>query len=157
MTSNTTSPTTETTIGGLRDLIGSTLGPSEWRRVSQEEVDRFADLTGDHNPIHIDPVAAAASPFGTTIVHGYFTLSLVVPLMDEILRVTDVATGVNYGLDRLRFPAPVPVGSRIRVSSEVTAVDDIPGGVQAHFTNRFEVEGGSKPVAVAEMIVRYYA
>ena len=152
-----TNTTGRTTIAGLRDLVGTTFGPSRWREITQEEVNRFADLTEDHNPIHVDPAFGAASAFGSTIVHGYFTLSLVVPLMDEIFQVTDLGTGINYGLDKLRFPAPVLVGDRIRVTSQLTAVNDVAGGVQAHFTNTFEVEGGTKPAAVAEMVVRYYA
>ena len=159
---STDTNTTETrdgryTIAELAGLVGTTFGPSSWREITQDEVNRFADLTGDHNPVHSDPAFAAGTPFGGTIVHGYFTLSLVVPLMAEIFEVTDLGTGVNYGLDKLRFPAPVLVGARVRVRSQLTAVTDVPGGVQAHFTNTFEVEGGTKPVAVAEMIVRYYA
>lgn len=149
------SPTT-TTIAGLKDLVGKVLGPSGWRTITQEQVTQFADLTGDHNPVHVDAAFASGTPFGTTITHGYFTLSLVVPLMDEILKVSDLGTGINYGLDRLRFPAPVPVGSRIRVSCVVTTVDDIKGGVQAHITSTFEVAGSAKPAAVAEMLIRYY-
>jgi acyl dehydratase len=138
-------------------MTGTTFGPSSWRTITQEQVNQFADLTGDHNPIHLDPAYAAGTPFGGTIVHGYFTLALVVPLMAELVEVTGVRTGVNYGLDKLRFPAPVPVGSRIRVTSQLTEVTEVPGGHQATFTNTFEVEGQAKPAAVAVMIVRYYA
>ncbi len=166
MTSAPTTPETTTpapapgpTTVALADLpqhVGTVFGPSSWRTVTQEEVSRFADLTGDHNPVHLDPDFAAGTPFGGTIVHGYFTLSLVVPLMAEILEVTGVATGINYGLDRLRFPAPVPVGGRIRVVSALREVTEVPGGYQVVFENTFEVEGQSKPGAVAVMIVRYY-
>lgn len=148
---------TETTIAGLKDLVGTTLGPSSWRTVTQDDVDRFADVTGDHNPIHLDPEFARKTPFGQTIAHGYLTLSLMVPLMEEIVEVTDLGTGINYGLDRLRFPAPVPVGTRIRVSSLVSSVKDVPGGVQVVYENTCEGEGQAKPVAVSVMVVRYYA
>lgn len=144
-------------LADLPAAVGRTFGPSSWRTVTQDEVDRFADLTGDHNPIHLDQEYAARTPFGGTIVHGYLTLALVVPLMAELVDVTGVATGVNYGLDRLRFPAPVRVGSRIRVTSTLTEVTEVPGGYQAVFENTFEVEGQAKPAAVAVMIVRYYA
>ncbi|MCF4120951.1 MaoC family dehydratase [Antribacter sp. KLBMP9083] len=158
MTSAPTTPTAPTTVA-LADLpqyVGTVFGPSAWRTITQEEVDRFADLTGDHNPVHLDAEFAAGTPFGGTIVHGYFTLSLVVPLMAEILEVTGVATGINYGLDRLRFPAPVRVGARIRVASTLREVADVPGGYQVVFENTFEVEDQTKPAAVAVMIVRYY-
>jgi len=141
----------------LPSHVATTFGPSSWRAITQDEVNRFADLTGDHNPVHLDPEFAKGTPFGGTIVHGYFTLSLVVPLMAEIIEVTGVGTGVNYGLDRLRFPAPVLVGSKIRVSSRLAEVTEIAGGLQAVFENTFEGEGQAKPVAVATMIVRYYA
>lgn len=157
MSTDTTVVKTQTTIAGIPDLVGKTLGPSSWRTITQEQVNQFADLTGDHNPIHVDPEVAKASPFGGTIVHGYFTLSLVVPMMDEYFEVTDMGTGVNYGIDKLRFPAPVLVGSRVRTSSVITEVTEVPGGVQVHTTTTFEVEGGKKPVAVSAMVVRYYA
>jgi acyl dehydratase len=147
----------ETTVSSLWERNGDVFGPSEWRVITQDEVSRFAKLTGDLNPIHIDPEVAAASPFGTTIVHGYFTLSLVVPLLADILVVSDVRTGVNYGLDRVRFPAPVPVGSRVRVRGALTEVTSIPGGSQVHLTATFEVEGSEKPACVADMVLRYYA
>lgn len=150
---------TQTTVrmSELPGLVGTTFGPSSWRTVTQDQVNQFADLTGDHNPVHLDPDFAARTPFGGTIVHGYLTLALVVPLMAEILEVTEVGTGVNYGLDRLRFPAPVLVGAAIRVSSKLAEVTEVPGGLQAVFENTFEAEGQAKPVAVATMIVRYYA
>jgi len=147
----------QTTIAGIHDLVGTELGTSSWRTITQEDVNRFADLTGDHNPIHINAEVAARSPFGTTIVHGYLTVSLVVPLMAEVFEVTDLGTGVNYGLDKLRFPAPVPVGSRIRVSVKLSEASEVPGGVQAKFDVTFEVEGQAKPACVMTMVVRYYA
>ena len=157
MTLDTGVQKTAASIADLPSLVGTTLGPSSWRTITQADVQQFADLTGDHNPIHIDPAAAASSPFGTTIAHGYLTLSLVVPLMAEYFEVTDVGTAVNYGLDKLRFPAPVPVGSRIRTSSVISNVTDIKGGVQVHVQTTFEVEGGTKPAVVAQMLLRYYA
>lgn len=161
MTSDPTTPTAPSapTTVALTDLpqhAGTTFGPSAWRTITQEEVNAFADLTGDHNPIHLDPEVAVQTPFGGTIVHGYLTLSLVVPLMAEIVEVTGVTTGINYGLDRLRFPAPVRVGARIRVLSLLREVTEVPGGYQAVFENTFEVEDQAKPGAVAVMIVRYY-
>lgn len=146
---------TRVALADLPQHVGTVFGPSSWHTVSQEEVNDFADLTGDHNPIHVDPEAAARSPFGGTIVHGYFTLSLVVPLMAEIVEVTDVATGVNYGLDRLRFPAPVRVGARIRVVSTLREVTEVPGGYQTVFESVFEVEDQAKPAAVAVMVLRF--
>lgn len=149
--------TTTVAMTDLPNLVGTTFGPSSWRTITQEEVSKFADLTGDHNPVHLDPDFAAKTPFGGTIVHGYFTLALIVPLMAEIIEVTGVGTGVNYGLDRLRFPAPVLVGAAIRVTSKLSEVTEVAGGLQAVFENTFEAQGQSKPVAVSTMIVRYYA
>lgn len=143
-------------LDDLPGLAGLRFGPSSWRTISQSEVDRFADVSGDRNPIHIDPVAAAATPFGTTIVHGFLTLSLVVPLMAEVFEVTEVGMGINYGLNKLRFPAPVPVGSRVRVTGVVESVTEVSGGYQVEPTVTFEIEGGTKPVCVAEMVLRYY-
>lgn len=143
-------------LDDLPTLVGRTFGPSSWREIPQSEVTAFADLTGDHNPIHLDPEMAATTPFGGTIVHGYLTLSLVVPLMAEVFEVTDIGVGINYGLDRLRFPSPVPVGSRVRIAGEVTAVDEVAGGLQVAARVVFEVEGGSKPACVADMVLRYY-
>lgn len=144
-------------IGGLPAQVGRSFGPSPWREVTQEDVDLFARVTGDHNPIHVDPEAAAATPYGTTIAHGLFTLSLVVPLMAEVFEVTGSSMGVNYGLNRLRFPAPVPVGSRMRVAGVIDDVTEVAGGYQVATTVTWEVEGGSKPVCVAEMLLRYYS
>lgn len=144
-------------LADLPTRVGTTFGPSPWRTVTQDEVNRFADLTGDHNPVHLDPDFAARTPFGGTIAHGYLTLALIVPMMAEIVQVTGVGTGVNYGLDRLRFPAPVRVGSRIRATSKLADVTEVPGGLQAVFENTVEVEGQPKPALAAVMIVRYYA
>lgn len=141
----------------LPAFAGRAFGPSPWRTITQEEVTAFAELSGDRNPIHLDADFAKGTPFGTTIVHGYLTLSLVVPMMAEVFEVTGFGVGINYGLDRLRFPAPVPVGSRVRVVGEILAVEEVPGGYQVAPRVTFEIEGGSKPAAVADMVVRYYA
>lgn len=146
-----------TDLAGLADHVGSHLGYSAWRVMTQDEVDRFADLTRDHNWIHVDRERAAAGPFGGTIAHGYLTLSLVAPLMLELLQVEGASTAINYGLNKLRFPAPVPVGSNYRAGLELTNVTDIPGGVQIELNATVEVEGAEKPSLVAECLVRYYS
>ena len=143
-------------IDDLPAYAGRTFGPSSWREITQDDVRRFAELTGDMNPVHLDAEFAKATPFGGTIVHGYLTMSLVVPLMAEVFEVTGVGVGINYGLDRLRFPAPVPVGSRIRVHGEVLSVEEVPGGYQVAPRVTFEVEGGTKPACVADMVLRFY-
>lgn len=155
MTSNPEGSLT-TPIDDLPTLVGRSFGPSSWRQITQEEVADYARLSGDDNPVHLDPVFAAGTPFGGTIVHGYLTLSLVVPLMAEVFEVTGFGVGINYGLDRLRFPAPVPVGSRIRVHGEVLAVEEVAGGYQIAPRVTFEIEGGTKPACVADMVLRYY-
>ena len=146
-----------TDLDGLRGSVGRHLGWSSWKEVTHEMVDRFADLTGDHNWIHVDTERAAKGPFGTTIAHGYLTLSLVPPLLGELLHVEGVTTPINYGIDRLRFPAPVRVGSRIRLGGEIAEASEVPGGVQVKLALTFEVEGGEKPVCVAEILLRFYA
>lgn len=143
-------------VDGLPDLEGTTFGPSSWQEVTQEQVDLFAQVTGDHNPIHLDADFAASTPFGTRIVHGLLTLSLVVPLMAEVFTVTDAGMGINYGLNKVRFPAPVPVGSRIRVRGEIARVTDVGGGWQIEVPVTFDVEGSEKPACVAELVLRYY-
>jgi len=141
----------------LPSFAGRGFGPSSWRAITQEEVAAYAELSGDRNPIHLDPEFAKGTPFGGTIVHGYLTLSLVVPMMAEVFEVTGFGVGINYGLDRLRFPAPVPVGSRVRVVGELLSVEEIAGGFQIAPRVTFEIEGGAKPAAVADMVLRYYA
>ncbi len=144
-------------ISDLPTIEGAGFGPSEWRTVTQQEVTAFAHLSGDVNPIHVDPDAAARTPYGRTIAHGLFTLSLVVPLMGEVFEVTGVGMGINYGLNKLRFPAPVPVGESIRVRGVVKSVAEVPGGYQLEVPVTFEVSGSEKPAAVAELVLRYYA
>ncbi len=143
-------------VDALTEAVGQHLGHSEWMEITQDRVDQFADATDDHQFIHVDPEAAAKSPFGGTIAHGYLTLSLVVPLVSQIYRVDGVRMGVNYGTNKVRFPAPVPVGSKIRAGAELTSVTEVPGGVQVELTVIIEAEGGTKPVCVAETVSRLY-
>ncbi|MFG3027629.1 MaoC family dehydratase [Streptomyces sp. NPDC048253] len=148
------------TVNGLdelKKLAGSDLGTSEWIEVTQERIDTFADATGDHQWIHVDPERAAAGPFGAPIAHGYLTLSLFIPLFTELLDVQGVTTKVNYGLNKVRFPSPVKVGSRIRLVAELTEVEDVPGGVQITVGGAIEIEGGPKPAAVLQSLSRFYA
>jgi acyl dehydratase len=144
-------------IAGLKQRIGDHLGYSEWHEVTQEQVNLFADATGDHQWIHVDIERAKAGPFGGPIAHGYLTLSLTPALLSEILEVSGIKMAVNYGLNKLRFPAPVPVGSKVRAGVQLFQVEDVSGGVQVTLTTTFEVEGGSKPVCVAEILFRYYS
>jgi acyl dehydratase len=148
------------TVNGLEELkklAGSDLGTSEWIEVTQERIDTFADATGDHQWIHVDPEKAAAGPFGAPIAHGYLTLSLFIPLFTELLDVQGVTTKVNYGLNKVRFPAPVKVGSRIRLVAKLTDVEEVPGGVQITVDGAIEIEGGAKPAAVLQSLSRFYA
>jgi acyl dehydratase len=147
---------TITGLDELRDAEGEVLGTSDWHEVTQADVDTFADVTGDHQWIHVDPERARQTPFGGTIAHGYYTLSLAPRLSDQILRLDGFAFGLNYGLNKVRFPAPVPVGARVRMTCKLAKLEDIPGGAQVTFENTFEVEGGDKPVCVAESLARVY-
>jgi acyl dehydratase len=131
---------------------GQELGPSRWLEVTQERIEAFADATEDHQFIHVDPERAAQGPYGTTIAHGYLTLSLLTPLWADVYR--HDGTGINYGLNRLRFPAPVPSGSRVRARFRVEALDEIPGGSQATITATVECDAQEKPVCVAELLLR---
>jgi acyl dehydratase len=133
---------------------GARLGPSRWLEVDQERIDRFASATEDHQGIHVDPAAAAAGPFGTTVAHGFLTLSLLVPLLYEVATQPDGQVLVNYGVNRVRFPAAVPSGSRIRALFEVVSVEEVPGGRQATLEATVEREGGDKPVCVAQLLLR---
>jgi acyl dehydratase len=147
------------TINGLEELRkaeGDVLGTSDWHQVTQDEVDTFADVTGDHQWIHVDVERARQTPFGGTIAHGYFTLSLTPRFAEQIMRLDGFAFALNYGLNKVRFPAPLPVGQRVRMTSRLAKLDDIPGGAQITFENTFEVEGGEKPVCVAESVARVY-
>ncbi len=156
-TTDTPSPGLTASVGELAQHAGADLGHTGWYVLDQEQVRRFADLTDDHNPIHVDPDFAEASPFGTTIVHGYFTLAMLAPMVNELLRVEGASVSINYGLDKLRFPSPVPVGARFRCGVELTAVEEIKGGVQLRVLATVEVDGGTKPALVAECLFRHYA
>ncbi len=147
---------TLTGIDQVKGHVGQEIGVSDWHLVTQERIDAFADVTGDHQFIHVDPERAKETPFGGTIAHGYYTLSLAPKLSDEIMSFEGFAFGVNYGLNRVRFPAPLPVGQKVRMRATLASVDEIPGGVQATLNLTFEVEGGEKPVCVAESLVRLY-
>jgi acyl dehydratase len=144
-------------VDDLDSRSGQHLGTTRWRIVSQEEVDAFAALTGDDQWIHVEPERAKAGPFGTTIAHGYFTLSLSTVLLDEVVSVTGADVVLNYGSNRVRYPAPLPVGSRLRAAVEVATVERVPGGVQAVYRLTYEVEGGTKPVCIADIVYRYYS
>lgn len=147
----------ENVLESLRALEGSEVGVSDWMEITQERVNAFADATDDHQFIHIDPEKAALTPFGGTIAHGFLTLSLIIPLVEQIP--FDVGTpkmGVNYGLGKVRFPAPVPVGSRIRARLALDEVSEVPGGIHFNRTVTVEVEGNDKPAMVAESLVRLY-
>lgn len=143
-------------IAGLKELVGEHLGYSPYTTVTQEQVQQFADATGDQQWIHVDVERAKSGPFGGPIAHGYLTLSLGPMLSPQIFGVTGIAMGVNYGAGKIRFPSPVPVGSNVRLGVTLKAVDDIDGGAQVTQEFVFEVEGASKPSCVAEVIFRYY-
>jgi acyl dehydratase len=143
-------------IDGLKTGVGKHLGYSDWVEVTQEQVNLFADATGDHQWIHVDPERAKSGPFGGPIAHGYLTLSLAPMLLSSVLRVEGIAMGVNYGLNKLRFPAPVPVGSKLRAGATLAAVEDIAGGAQVTLDLVFEVQGQDKPACVAQAVYRYY-
>jgi len=146
-----------TDMAGLRELAGRHAGYTEWQTMEQDRVNRFADATDDHQWIHVDVERAKDSPFGGTIAHGYLTLSLVAPIMGQLVKVTDSSAGINYGLDRVRFPAPIPVGARWRGGAELVEVTEIPNGLQMKVRVTIEVEGTEKPAMVADVLVRLYS
>jgi acyl dehydratase len=150
-------PTVFEGVDGLRAAVGTELGPSDWHEITQQQIDLFADATGDHQWIHVDRERAAAGPFGTTIAHGFLTLSLTTYLLPQIVHVTGISMGINYGVNRVRFPAPVPVGSRVRARATIASVDDVPGGVQTMTAVTIEMEGKEKPACVVEFLSRYLA
>jgi acyl dehydratase len=151
-------PTTFATLDDLRGATGQHLGWTDWIDITQEQVNRFAEATGDHQWIHVDVERAnAESPFGGPIAHGYLTLALSNLFLPELLAVPGASAGVNYGTGKVRFPSPVPVGSRVRGGAEVTAVHDIPGGVQTTITITIEVDGQEKPACVIESLSRWLA
>jgi acyl dehydratase len=143
-------------LNRLPELVGTALGTSDWRTIDQAAVDAFAEVTGDRQWIHVDPERAAAGPFGTTVAHGFLTLSLCAPILAEALEVAGASMQVNYGLERVRFPAPVPTGARVRGAVELVAADEIAGGVQSVLRVTVEVDGQQKPACVADVVVRFY-
>lgn len=144
-------------IDELKTLVGHHLGYSSYVEITQERVNTFADATGDHQWIHVDPERAKDGPFGGPIAHGYLTLALGPLLAPEVYIVSGVSMGLNYGTGKVRFPSPVPVGSRLRLGVTLMSVDDSAGGAQVTQQFVFEVEGAPKPSCVAEVIFRYYA
>jgi len=148
------------TLNGLDEVkahVGKELGVSEWLLVTQEKIDEFAAVTGDDQWIHVDVERAKQSPFGGTIAHGYFTLSLAPRFSYDMFSFEGFAFGINYGLNRLRFPAPLPVGRRVRMRARLLSVEEIPGGAQLSTELTFELEDGEKPVCVAESLSRVYS
>jgi acyl dehydratase len=145
------------TLAELPGLAGQRLGPTEWRTMTQERVNEFADVTEDHNYIHVDPERAKDSPFGGTIAHGYLSVALLAPISQQLLAVEDAGTSVNYGMDRLRFPAPLPVGREFRGAGEVVEVTEIKGGMQVKARFTLEVRDQERPALVADCLFRYYA
>ncbi|WP_327592760.1 MaoC family dehydratase [Streptomyces chartreusis] len=148
------------TVNGLEELkklSGTDLGTSDWIEITQSRINTFADATDDHQWIHVDPQRATEGPFGTPIAHGYLTLSLFIPLFTGLLDVQGVTTKVNYGLNKVRFPSPVKVGSRIRLVGRLAEVEEVPGGVQVAVDGTIEIEGAQKPAAVLQSLSRFYA
>lgn len=143
-------------LEALAACLGQEVGTSEWVTITQQQVDEFAEATGDRQWIHVDPVRAAAGPFGTTIAHGFLTLSLLPQMAESAIELGGVRMGVNYGLNKVRFPAPVPVGSRLRGRFKLTAFEPIEGGAQITMEVTMEREGSAKPVCVAESLSRRY-
>jgi acyl dehydratase len=143
-------------LDDLAELAGQELGFSSWVEVDQHRIDMFAQATGDHQWIHTDPARAKDGPFGTTIAHGYLTLALLIPMWSEILEVREARTKINYGLGRVRFPAPLPSGAKIRATATLAAADQIDGGVQVTVDAVIERDGGGKPVCIAQPIFRFY-
>lgn len=140
----------------LEAAVGERLGESQWLTIEQDRINLFADATGDHQWIHVDPEKAKDGPFGATIAHGYLTLSLVNMFLPEIIDVQGISMGVNYGADKLRFPSPVKVGSRVRGVGELVAVENVKGGVQSTVRVTVEIEGSDRPACVVDTISRYF-
>ena len=144
-------------LADLADAVGTDLGATEWLTIDQARINLFADATGDHQWIHVDTEAAKDGPFGTTIGHGYLTMSLCAPFLGDLLTVSGVSMGINYGIDRARFITPVPAGGRVRGTGEILSVTDIPGGAQVVVRLTIELEGAAKPAAVVDTVSRYLA
>lgn len=145
-----------TDMAGLKQSAGVHAGYTAWQEMTQERVNQFADATDDHQFIHVDPERARQTPFGGTIAHGFLSLSLLAPVTQQLIKITDAAMGVNYGLDRVRFPAPLPVGAQWRGGVEIAEVTEIPGGLQLKARITIEVKDSAKPAVVAESLVRVY-
>ena len=143
-------------IEELKKLAGQDLGTGDWHEVTQEQINQFADATGDHQWIHTDVERAKAGPFGGPIAHGYYTLSIIPVLLRDVMSVEGMRMGINYGLNKLRFPAPVPIGSKVRASVKCVSVDEVSGGLQGTFDVTVEVDGQDKPGCAAQVIYRYY-
>ncbi len=143
-------------IDEVRAHVGKELGVSQWHEVTQDAINQFAEVTGDHQWIHVDVERAKETPFGGTIAHGYYTLALAPMFSYELFTFEGFAFALNYGVNKVRFPAPLPVGSKVRMRAELAEVQDIPGGIQVQTTLTFEREGGEKPVCVAETLMRAY-
>ena len=148
--------TTASSIEELTKLTGQHLGYSDWHVIDQAQVNLFADATGDHQWIHVDPERAASGPFGAAIAHGYLTLSIIPSILHEVIRVEGFKFGVNYGCNKVRFPSPVPVGSELRMGVTIAAVDETEGGVQVTYDLVMEVKDAPKPACVAQVVYRYY-
>lgn len=141
----------------VKEAVGQHLGYTDWMVIDQDRINRFADATGDHQWIHVDEEKAKEGPFGATIAHGYLTLSLTNLFLPQLITVENISMGINYGVNKVRFPAPVRVGSRIRGGAEIVEVEDIPGGVQAIIRITVELEGSDKPACVVDNVTRYLA
>lgn len=140
----------------LLEAVGQDLGHSEWLDIDQERINQFADATGDHQWIHVDPEKAAEGPYGKTIAHGYLTLSLANLFLPQVMKVENFSMGVNYGCEKVRFPAAVPVGSRLRGHGEVVSAEEVKGGVQVIVRMTIEIEGGDRPACVIDTISRFF-
>lgn len=156
MTRSSNSPTVFACAEAVRAAIGHELGVSDWLTITQDRIDRFAEATGDHQWIHVDPVRAAAGPFGRCIAHGYLTLSLLPHFLPQLVRYEGLRMSLNYGCDRVRFPAPVPVGSRLRGRGVLTGAEPAGDGLQVRIRLTIEIEGGDKPACVVDAISRVF-
>ena len=148
-------PTVFANPDALADAVGTHLGFSEWIEIDQDRINLFADATGDHQWIHVDEAQAKAGPFGATIAHGYLTLSLTNLFLPQLIRVDNISMGINYGVNKVRFPTPVRVGSRVRGGAELASVESVDGGVQCVIRITVEIEGSAKPACVVENVTRY--
>jgi acyl dehydratase len=142
-------------VEAVRAAVGQHLGYSDWLEITQDRVDLFADATGDHQWIHVDPVRAKGGPFGGPIAHGYLTVSLSNLFLPQIVDVQGISAGINYGVNKIRFPSPVPVGARVRGGAELAAVEDVKGGIQTTMVITIEIEGQDRPACIIESLSRY--